>query len=313
MERLTYLLRRLGYALLTLIGVGILLFFLIRLMPGSAARAMLGVTATPEQIAAFEHTLGLDRPVVVQLADYIGGLFSGDLGTSLLYRKPVSDVIAGALPVTIQLTVYVLVLSIITTVTLAWIAAANRGGAVDQMIRAIPLIGIGMPSFWIGAMLLFIFALTLRWFPVGGYVSEFPGNLVTLFLPALTITIAVSAILIRSLRLGLIGVLESDHVLTARAKGMSGFRLMISHVLPNAAIPTITVLTLVFASLIGGALVVEQVFALPGLGSLVIAGFRAHDLPLVMGIALITAAFVLVANVVADLAYVLIDPRVALR
>lgn len=308
-----YVFRRLGYAFLTLVGVGILLFLLIRLMPGSAAQAMLGITATPEQILAFEKMLGLDQPLAVQLVDYIGALLTGDLGTSLLYRKPVWDVIMGALPVTVQLTLYVVVMSGIVTIALAWIAAANRGGVVDQLVRAIPLIGIGMPSFWIGAMLLFIFALTLRWFPVGGYVSQFPGNLVTLFLPALTLTIAVSAILVRSLRLGLIGVLESEHVLTARAKGMGGMRLMMKHVLPNAAIPTITVLTLVFAGLIGGALVVEQVFALPGVGSLVIAAFRAHDTALLLGIVLFTAGFVLVANVLADLIYVLIDPRVALR
>lgn len=313
MDRLTYILRRLAYAILTLAGVAILLFLLIRLMPGSAAQALMGITATPEQIAALEHKLGLDQPLMVQLANYLGGLVTGDLGSSLLYRKPVWSVIAGALPVTVQLTVYVLVLSTITTVTLAWLAAANRGGVIDQIVRAIPLLGIGMPAFWIGAMLLFVFALTLRWLPAGGYVSQFPGNIVTLFLPALTLTIAVSAILVRSLRLGLISVLESDHVLTARAKGMGGIRLMTKHVLPNAAIPTITVLTLVFASLIGGALVVEQVFALPGLGSLVISAFRAHDLPLLLGIVIVAAGFVLVVNVIADLVYVLIDPRVALR
>lgn len=313
MGHLSYLAKRLGFAVVTVLGVAILLFMVTRSLPGSAAQALLGITATPDQIAALEAKYGFDQPLPTQLGLYLLRLSQGDLGESLLYRRPVLDVIAGAFPVTLQLALYVLVLSVLVTVTLASIAASNRDGWVDSVIRAIPLIGIGMPSYWVGAMLLFLFALTLRVFPVGGYDPQFPGVLVTLFLPALTLTIAVSAILIRSLRLGLIEVLDSDHVLTARAKGLRGIRLFSGHVLANAAIPTITILTLVFASLIGGALVVEQVFGIPGVGSLVIAGFRSHDYALVLGVVLVTSTLVLAVNVLADLLIAIIDPRVRLR
>lgn len=313
MNRIAYLGRRLVFTAITLVGLSVLLFAIMRMLPGGPAQAMLGILATPEQIAALDARYGRDQPIASQYLLYVQGLLGGDLGQSLIYQRPVRDVILSALPVTLKLAVYVVVLSTVTTVALAWLAATHRDSPIDHVVRAIPLIGIGMPAFWVGAMLLFVFALVLGILPAGGYRAGFPGELVSLFLPALTLTIATSAILVRSLRLSLIEVLDSDHVLTARAKGLRGWRLMLRHVLPNASIPTITLMNLVFISLLGGALVVEPVFGLPGIGSLIVAGFNRQDLALVMGIALLAATLILLANLVTDVVYSLIDPRVALR
>ncbi|WP_166353112.1 ABC transporter permease [Phytoactinopolyspora limicola] len=313
MQRLGYLGRRLGYVLITLWGVSLLLFVMLQLLPGGPAEAMLGITATQQQVDALNQELGLDRPVVAQYVDYMGRLIRGDLGDSLVFGRPVVDVIGDALPATLKLAVYVVALSTLSTVTLATLAASFRGRAIDHVIRALPLIGVGMPGFWIGAMLLFLFALTFPFFPAGGIEEGFAGALRSLFLPALTLAISVSAILIRSLRRGLIDVLESDHVLTARAKGLRGVRLVVRHVLPNAAIPTVTLMGLVFVSLLGGALIVESVFAIPGVGQLLVNGFKRHDMPLVMGIALLSAAAILLVNLLIDVVYSLLDPRVSLR
>lgn len=313
MERLSYLGRRLVFVLVTLWGVSLLLFAMLQLLPGGPAEAMLGITATPQQVAALEHELGYDQPVMTQYVDYLVRLLRGDLGDSLVFSRPVVEVIAAALPTTLALAGYVMVLSTVTTVTLATAAALWRGRLIDQVIRALPLVGVGMPPFWVGAMLLFAFAVTFRLLPAGGMAPGFVGGLRSLFLPALTLTVAASAILIRSLRRGLIEVLESDHVTTARAKGLTGPRLVLGHVLPNAAIPTVTLMSLVFGSLLGGALIVESVFALPGVGQLLVNGFKRHDVPLVMGIALLSAAAILLVNLLMDVVYTVLDPRVALR
>ncbi len=312
MARARYLARRLAGAMVTLWGVSLLLFAMLRLQPGGPAEAMLGITATPHQVAALDRELGYDRPLPAQYVHYLVGLAHGDLGESVIFDRPVVEVIAAALPTTLKLGVYVLLLSGIATVSLATLAALRRGGPVDNVIRALPLVGLGMPSFWIAVVLLFFFALRLRVFPAGGLQPGLVGGLRSLFLPAVTLSVAVSAILIRSLRRGLIDTLESDHVTAARARGLTGARLLLGHVLPNAAIPTLTLTSLVFASLLGGTVIVESVFALPGIGQLLVDGFRRHDVPLVMGIALVTAALVMSVNLLMDVVYAVLDPRVGL-
>lgn len=313
MARARYLARRLASVLVTLWGVSLLLFAMLELQPGGPAEAMLGITATPQQIAALDRELGQDQPLPAQYLHYLVRLVRGDLGESVIFDRPVTEVIAAALPTTLKLGGYVLVMSVLITVPLATLAALRRGRPVDHAIRALPQLGLGMPSFWIGIMLLFLFALRLQILPAGGLQPGLAGGLRSLFLPALTLSVAVSAILIRSLRRGLIDVLESDHVTAARARGLTGARLLLGHVLPNAAIPTLTLMSLVFASVLGGAVIVESVFALPGIGQLLVDGFRRHDVPLVMGVALLTAAAVMVVNLLMDVVYALLDPRVGLR
>ena len=197
--------------------------------------------------------------------------------------------------------------------TLAVIAALRRDRPVDQVIRAVPVVGLGMPAFWVGTMLLFFLAYKLPIFPAGGLQPGFTGHLKTLFLPAATLSVLYTAVLVRSLRASLLEVLDSEYVLAARAKGLVGRRLILRHVLPNAILPTLTLLGLIFAGLLGGALIVESVFALPGLGSLLITGFNRHDFALVQGIILISSVAILLVNILIDILYSVIDPRVGLK
>lgn len=312
MQRVKYIGQRLGYAAVTLLGISILLFTLVRIMPGGPAVALLGVSATPDQVESLNKLYGLDQPLVVQYFTYLSQLVQGDLGRSMIYRRPVTEVILTALPVTLSLAVYVLVLSAISTVILGVVSATRKGSTTDTLIRSVPLFGIGLPVFWIGAVLLYLLALVFPVFPAGGFKSGVGGSFWSFFLPALAISVSISAILIRSMRRALIDVLESDYVTTARAAGLRGARLMFGHIIFNAAIPTLTLFGVVFVALLGGAIVIEQVFALPGLGKLLIQAFTQRDTALVMGIVLITASIILVVNILLDLLYTIIDPRVTL-
>jgi len=313
MARLRYVGKRLLYVVLTLWGVSLLLFLLMHALPSSPGQLMLGEGGTPDQVVAINHALGYDRPIVAQYLSYMGGLLHGDLGTSYLFQRPVSDELRIALPVTLKLAVYALVLDVVVTIPLATIAAMRKNKPVDHAIRAIPLVGIGMPPFWTGTILLVIFAVAFKLFPAGGLEPGIGGNLRSLFLPALTQTIVASAILTRSLRQSILEVLQSDYILTARAKGVRGLRLVVGHVLPNAVVPTLSLLSVLFAGLIGGVLITESVFALPGIGSMVVQAFQVYDIPLVSGITLVTAALILVMNLLLDVMYTVLDPRVVLK
>lgn len=312
-RRLVYIGKRLVYSIITLLGLSILLFLIMRSLPGGPARAILGITATPEHIEALDKLYGFDQPLVGQYLAYVGRILQGDLGQSYFYHRPVTSVISDALPITLQLAVYVVVLCGIFTVGLATLAVLHRGGLIDHIVRALPTIGIGMPSFWVGAMLLFLFAMVIPVFPAGGLRPGFLGMLQSLFLPALTLSFGATAVLVRSLRLSMIDVVDSDYVMQARAKGMSGWRLGFRHILPNATIPTLTLLALVFIALLGGALIIETVFGIPGMGNLLITAFRMHDMWLVLGVALLIGALILAANLIVDVLYTFIDPRVALK
>jgi peptide/nickel transport system permease protein len=310
---LRYLAARLGHAVLTFFGLTVILFLLSHAIPGSAAEALLGVRASPAQIASMNRALGLDRPLVVQFGSYFWGILHADLGQSYTYQEPVMKVIIGALPLTAELSIYAIVLSFFITPTLALVAARFAGGWVDRAIRGYPMIGIGLPAFWTGSMLLLAFAYYVRIFPVGGMQAGFGGHLLSLFLPAFTLAFAFSGVLVRQLRNSLLELLESEHVTAARARGLSPWRVALHHVLPNALIPTVTLLGLIFGSLLGGTLVVEQVFALSGIGSLLVNAFQQHDINLVLGIAIVISALVLIVNVLMDFVYAALDPRITLR
>jgi len=312
MTRWKFLLRRLGQAVLTLWAVTLLTFLLFKALPGSVAVGMLGIRAGQEDIARINQELGLDQPVWVQYAKYMGNVLHGDFGTSITYARPAMDVILTALPTTIFLAVYAVLLTAVATVVLAVLAALRRDKLADHIIRGVPVIGLGMPAFWVGTMLLFFFAYKLPIFPAGGLLPGFSGHVKSLFLPAATLAVLFTAVLVRSLRASLLEVLDSDYVLAARSKGLVGGRLIVRHVLPNAILPTVTLLGLVFAGLLGGALIVESVFALPGLGSLLITGFQRHDFALVQGVILLSAAAILIVNILIDVLYSAIDPRVGL-
>lgn len=313
MARLRYVLKRLVYLILTLWGVSLLLFLILHALPSTPGQLMLGEGSTPQQVAAVNHQLGYDRPLLQQYLSYCGELLHGDLGTSYLFKRPVVEELAVALPVTLKLAFYALVLDIVVTVPLATLSAVRRNSFIDHVIRAIPLVGLGMPPFWTGTILSVIFAIGLKMLPAGGAGHGILGNLESLFLPALTQTIVASSILIRSLRQSIIEVLDSDYVMTARAKGVRGYRLIIGHVLPNATVPTLSLLSVLFAGLVGGVLITESVFALPGIGAMVVQAFHVYDIPLVSGITLVTAALILVMNLALDVLFSILDPRVVLR
>jgi peptide/nickel transport system permease protein len=306
-----YAARRLLHMIPIAFGVTLLVFFLIHLVPGDPARTMLGTRATPERIAQLHQQWGLDEPLPVQYWRFLERLVQGDLGSSLFYSVPAGRLVLERLPVTLWLIGLGTLLSVAIAVPLATIAAAKRDRPSDHVVRAVPLVGLGFPQFWIGIMLLLAFALnTGRAFPVGGYGEGFFGHLRSMFLPALTVALAISPILIRSLRASLLEVLESDFVATARSKGLPERRVLVRHALRNAVISMVTVLGVNIGFLVGGTLVVEQVFALPGLGQLMINSIFQRDFPLVQAVTLAFAVMVVLVYLTTDILHALLDPRV---
>lgn len=310
MDRLSYVARRLLHMVPVAIGVTILVFFMVHMIPGDPARTMLGSRATAQQVAALHHEWGLDRPLVTQYGLFMARLLRGDLGESFYYRTPAMTLVLDRLPATLWLLVYGAVLAVVISVPLAVLAASRKDAIRDQVVRAVPLIGLGMPSFWIGIMLVLLLALRLRLFPVGGFGNGFLGHLHAMFLPSLTVATVISPMLIRSLRAGLLNVLGSDYVTTARSKGVPEWRVMARHALPNGAISTVTILGVNIAFLVGNTLVVEKVFAIPGVGQLMIDSIFNRDFSVVQAVTLVFAVIVVLVNLLTDVAYSLLDPRV---
>jgi peptide/nickel transport system permease protein len=306
-----YVVRRLVQAIPVALGVTILVFFLIHLVPGDPARTILGNQATPKRVALLRHDWGLDQPLPVQYVKFMGRLAHGDLGSSLFYGVSAGHLVVERLPVTLWLICYGAILSVLIAVPLAVIAATKRDRLSDHAIRVVPLVGLGFPSFWIGIMLLLVFGLHLgRPFPVGGYGEGFLGHLHSMFLPALTVALAISPILIRSLRAAMLEVLESDYITTARSKGLPERRVLMKHALRNAAGSTISVLGVNIGFLVGGTLVIEQVFAVPGIGQLMINSIFQRDFPVVQAITLVVSLLVVLVYLMTDVAHALLDPRV---
>jgi peptide/nickel transport system permease protein len=311
MDLPAFIARRLLQMVPVVLGVTVLVFFLIHLVPGDPARTMLGTKATPERIALLHKQWGLDKSLPVQYVKFMQRLVHGDLGDSLYYRVPARELIVDRLPVTLWLIGYGTGLSILIALPLAAIAASKRDAARDHVVRVVPIIGLGFPSFWVGIMLLLAFALNMgRLFPVGGYGTGFAGHVRSMFLPALTVAIAISPILIRSLRASLLNVLESDYITTARAKGLSERRVLIRHALRNAVISTVAVLGVNIGYLVGGTLIIEQVYALPGVGQLMINSIFQRDFPVVQGVTLFFAILVVLVYLFTDVIHSLLDPRV---
>jgi len=311
-HRLRFIPGRLVQAVPVVIGVTLIVFFMAHLLPGNPAVAILGNRATPARVAALTQEMGLDRPLWQQYFTFLGNLLHGNLGQSLTYQQPVAGLIAQAIPVTLFLLVFALVLALLISVPLAGLAASGPGRARDLAVRAFTLFGQGMPQFWVGIMLILLLALRLRLFPVGGYGTTPAQHLYYLFLPALTLAIALSPTIIRSLRSSTIGVLESEFVATARSKGASGTTLFRTHVLRNAAIPTISVIGVNLGYLVGWILPIEKVYAIPGLGSLMVNAIFARDFPTIQAVTLVIALYVVVIGILTDVVYTLVDPRVNL-
>jgi len=306
-----YVLRRLLQLVPIALGVTILVFFLIHLVPGDPARTILGNQATPARVALLHHEWGLDRPIWVQYGKFMGRIAHGNLGDSLFYGVSAGHLVLQRLPVTLWLIGLGMLLSVAIAVPLASIAATNRDRIPDHLVRAVPLVGLGFPPFWVGIVLLLVFGLHLgRAFPVGGYGNGFVGHLHSMFLPALTVAFGIAPILIRSLRASLLEVLESEYVTTARSKGLPESRVLVRHALRNAVVSTVSVLGVNIGYLVGGTLVIEQVYALPGIGQLMINSIFQRDFPVVQAVTLVFSIMVVLVYLLSDVAHALLDPRV---
>jgi len=303
--------RRLLQLVPVAVGVTIIVFFMIHLIPGDPARTILGIHATPLAIAELHKEWGLNRPLISQYWLFLDRLGHANLGRSLIYGNNTTTLIVQRLPATLWLIVYAAVIAVLISVPLAMIAATRKDGVRDHVVRAVPLLGLGMPPFWVGFLLIYGFAINFRVFPVGGYGSGFLGHLHYMFLPALTVAIALAPVVIRSLRASMLNVLGADYITTARSKGVPGPRLFVRHVLRNAVIPAVTVLGINIGFLIGGTVIIESVFAIPGIGQLMINSIFQRDFPVVQGVTLVFAVLVVIVNLLADIAYAALDPRVS--
>lgn len=308
--RSAYIARRLLGLIPTAIGITFVTFLLLHLIPGDPAATLLGLRATPHKIAVLHQEWGLNKPLVEQYWLFLIRLVHGNFGNSLFYNSPATGIIISDSLVTIMLVLYATVLSVVIAVPLAVLAATHKDGVSDQAVRAIPLIGMGMPAAWLAIMLILFLGLKAHVFPVGGYGSGFTGHLDSLFLPALTLALGIAPVLIRSLRASLIDSLEADYVTTARSKGIRERRVLARHAVRNAIIASVSILGLQVAWLISGTVVVETVFGLPGIGALMVNSIYRRDFPVVQGITFILAAAVIVINLATDIFRSLLDPRV---
>lgn len=306
------ILTRLALFVPTLIAASMILFIAINVVPGSAARSALGVDATPQAIMRFEAMNGLDRPLYVQYADWFAKAIQGDFGKSFQNRVAVGPEILKRLPVTLELAIFAFIIANLIAVPLGAIAAYRHTRPADTAITSLATVLGAIPNFWLATLLVLVFALKLRWLPAGGYTPflEDPvKNLQRMILPALSLGIVSSALLLRIMRASMIEVLSSDYIRTAKAKGASDGTVIRRHGLRNAAIPYLTVGAVEFGFLFGGVVIIEDIFRLPGIGSLVLVGIVNRDYPVLLGSALVVTIAVLTANMIVDIVASLMDPR----
>lgn len=302
---LRFLLRRLLLTVPVLIGVATLVFSLIHLVPGDPVQSMLGESASPADVAQLRERLGLNRPLAVQYASFVRGAVTGDLGVSLRTNQPVVSAIAERVPATIELAVASMTVALIIALPLGILAAVRAGTAVDHAATTVALIGISIPNFWLGPLLAIVLSVSLGWLPVSGR-----GGLAHLVLPAITLGAPLAAMLARMTRASVLEELRELYVLAARSRGLSRARAVLVHAFRNSLIPIVTVLGLQLGSVLTGAVITETIFAWPGVGRLLIQSISARDYPAVQGCILLIAVTYVTVNVLTDLVYGLLDPRI---
>lgn len=303
-----YLWRRLAQVVPLALLVATLVFSLIHLIPGDPVEMMLGEGAQRTDVEALRRDLGLDRPLLRQYVDYLRGLATGDLGDSLHFREPVSRLLARHYPATLELAVASLAVALVLAVPLGVAAALYRNRAVDHCSRFLALVGVSLPNFWLGPMLILLLAIEVDLFPVSGR-----GGWRSLALPALTLGLGLAGLLTRMIRASLGEELRRPYLLTARAKGLGAGQAVLRHAAKNAAIPVVTIVALQFGALLSGAIVTETIFSWPGVGRLIVQGIRLRDYPLVQGGVLAIAMTYLLLNLATDLLYAALDPRIRLE
>jgi peptide/nickel transport system permease protein len=308
-----YLVRRLTSSIVTLALVTVVVFSLIHLIPGDPASIILGLRATPQSVHELRHTLGLDRPLIIQYLIFLGDLVHGNLGDSVTFREPVSDLVLARLQATLFLVTYSAVISIIVAVPVAIVAALRRDKVTDYSIRLALLVAVSLPTFWIGTLLIYQFSLKLGWFPAAGYGSGFLDHLSSLFLPAVTLSLWQFALIGRNLRSTLIDVIQLPYIDFARMKGLKPRTVLVRHVLRTSLSSTVTIIGINISFLVAGAVVVENVFSIPGSGQLLVNAVFARDYPVVQGVTLVYAVLVILINLATDLMYPVLDPRAVLE
>ncbi|KXF75674.1 ABC transporter permease [Paramesorhizobium deserti] len=312
MHRYKFVLYRPLQFLPVLFGISIITFVLVRLIPGDPARVLLGTRATPTAIARIREQYGLDEPLWLQYFYFIQNLGRGEMGKSILYKIDVLRLIATRIEPTLMLVITSVVLSILIALPMSAIAARRQGRLPDQAVRVVSTMGIGFPPFWLALMLIIFFSVKLDLFPVSGYGNTLPEKLWHLALPSLTVALSLSAVVTRSLRAAMIHSLRSDVATAARARGMPESIVFWRHVLPNSLVPTINLLAVNIGWLIGGTVIVESVFALPGMGQLLVRAIFSRDYMVVQGVAMVFACATVLINFLADIITVTVDPRVKL-
>jgi len=300
-----FLIRRLLLTIPVLIGVATLVFSLIHLVPGDPVQAMLGESASPQDVAQLRTKLGLDRPLYEQYVTFAGGVVRGDLGVSLRTNQPVTTVIFERMPATMELAVAAMVVAIVFAIPLGIIAAVRKDTRIDHAATTLALVGISMPTFWLGPLLAIIFSVWLGWFPVSGR-----GTLANLVLPAITLGAPLAAILARMTRASVLEELRELYVLAARARGVSEARAVLAHAFRNSLIPIVTVIGLQFGAVLTGAVITETIFAWPGVGRLLVQSISARDYPAVQGCILLIAVTYVSMNLFIDVLYGFLDPRI---
>jgi peptide/nickel transport system permease protein len=308
----TFLLRRLALMVPTLFFVSVLIFGLQQLLPGDPALALAGEDANPEVIAYLRHKYHLDEPLPVRYALWVEGVAHGDLGESIRIKRPVLDLVAEKLPVTGELALFALVIALAIGVPAGILAAVKNNTIVDYGATMAALWGLSIPNFWLGILLILLFSVELDWLPASGFVSpdqSLKQNLLTLIMPAFVLGNAIAAVMMRHTRSAMQQVLGADYVRTARAKGLSEKRVVLRHALRNALIPVVTLGALEFGGLLSGAVLTEQIFSIPGFGKLIVDAVFNRDYAVVQGVVLCTAMAYMLLNLCADVAYVLINPR----
>ena len=311
MRRYSFLGHRILQMIPVLVGITVITFFLLRLIPGDPARQILGQHYTPQSGAELRRALGLDRPLWDQYGLFMKRLFHGSLGDSINYQQPTTTVIFQRLPATLFLVGYAALMAAVIAIPVGVYSALRKGGIFDQIARVWFLVAFAMPAFWLGIILILIFAVHVHLFPVNGYGTGFTSHLRYLFLPALTIAVAFSTILVRTLRASTLAVLATDYVDTARIKGISRFAVLRRHVLRNAIISLVVVFGINLAFLISGTVLIENVFGIPGLGRLLVDSVGTRDYSVVQGTTLVFAFLVVTVNLLTDVVHAALDPRVS--
>ena len=313
---LTYVTKRLGSLCLSLIVASLVIFACIEIVPGDPASFMLGINAQPDTIQALRVELGLDQSLVQRYLGWVGGLLGGDMGTSYTYRTPVSDIVTDRLQVSLPLALYALTLTVVVAFPVGILAAARRGSVTDTTVMGATQLGVAIPNFWFAILMVILFAINLRWFSAGGFpgwdAGIFPA-MKALTLPAIALALPQASILARVMRSSLLDTLSEDYMRTARAKGLTRRQVLWRHALRNAMIPVLTIIGLQFSFLLAGAIIIENVFFLPGLGRLVFQAITQRDLIVVESVVMLLVFAVILLNFFVDIAYAWVDPRLRVR